>query len=252
MKTIVITGVGAPNSLGTIVARKFRAAPQKVKLIGILGPEIGLDAMADLDFLDSYYTCDLSNLNAVRFVFETISNVYKKIDCLINCAGMNKMNWFEDIYFNDFQKVMDVNFTAPLMITQYLLPSLAEAKGTVLNIISMGAHKPFRTSLAYNCSKAALKMATAQLARELTPKFDITVFGISPNELKGTGMTLENADEICRIRGWTPEQAELYRQAGSVYKEQTDPEKLAEFIVFLLKDKSNHAHLTGVDLYYGD
>ena len=45
---------------------------------------------------------------------------------------------------------------------------------------------PMTCSLAYNASKGAAHIMTLQLARELTKKHGITVFGIAPNKLKGT------------------------------------------------------------------
>ena len=93
-------------------------------------------------------------------------------------------------------------------------------------------------------------MATEQLARELAP--DVCVFGISPNELEGTGMTIDNAKEIQRLRGWSVEEAENYRRQGALVPERTSPRRLSEFIAYLLSRDDNHKHLTGVDLYYGN
>lgn len=234
----MITGVGSDSdrqSLGTMIAFALKRADPTNHITGIY-----LDDPCD--FCDKNIYMDLS------CKVEHVDYGADSLDCLINAAGTNKMNWFEDMTYDDFQHVMKVNLEAPIFLIQNLLPELIKAKGTVLNIISMGAHKPFRTSLPYNVSKAALKMATHQLARELS---DVTVFGISPNELEGTGMTLDNAKEIQRIRGWSEEQAEKYRLASGA-GERADPMVLAEFIAYLLIKKERHINLNGVDLYYGD
>lgn len=245
----VITGVSHENGLGVMIVKELRKIhDEKIEIISVCEP--GINPKVDVDEI---HYCDLRNIPKVIRIFSQIQDENPEIYCLINCAGTNQMDWFEDIDPMEYNNVMSVNCTSAIFAIQQLLPSLENTKGTVLNIISMGAHKAFRTSLSYNVSKAALKMANAQLARELTPKFGITVFGISPNELSGTGMTLKNANEICRIRGWTPEEAEEYRVKSSGQSaNQTDPSKLAEFIAYLLHKKENHKHLTGVDLYYGD
>jgi NAD(P)-dependent dehydrogenase (short-subunit alcohol dehydrogenase family) len=246
MRTYIITGVGKKNSLGNLIANaiktRHRYFHQECRIIAITAP----GQAAETSSCDQSFTCDLSGFANIKNLFTQLEKMNPEINCLINCAGMNKMDWFEDVDFSDFRDVMAVNCYAPIFITQYLFPSLARAKGTVFNVISMGAHKPFRTSLAYNVSKAGLLMATKQLARELIDK-GITVFGVSPNELSGTGMTLENAKEICRIRGWTPDQVEKARGV-----EQTSPNALADFVAYLLTEDSNHKMMNGVDLYYGD
>lgn len=235
----VITGFGAKNSLGTMIAAAILDVDPSAYVIGIYAPDVHT-MESGIDIAECIM-CDLSNYTDLVTAFSGISNIHMGIDCLINCAGINKMDWFKDVDVMDYDRVQAVNSSAPIWATQELLRALTAAKGTVLNIISMGAHKPFRTSLAYNVSKAGLLMATKQLARELR---DITVFGISPAELKGTGMTLDNCDEICKIRNWTPEQASS--------PNQIDPNKLAEFIAYLLHKKENHQALNGVDLCYGD
>ena len=231
----MITGVGATNSLGSMIAHAIKVADPTIHITGVYLEQ-------ECAFCDTNIYMDLS------WKVEHVDYGADSLDCLINAAGTNIMNWFADMTYEDFQYVMRVNVEAPIFLTKNLLPELSKSKGTVLNIISMGAHKPFRTSLPYNVSKAALKMATHQLARELS---GITVFGISPNELEGTGMTISNAKEIEKIRGWTPEEAERYRVASGA-EARTDPGVLADFIAYLLVKKERHVHLNGVDLYYGD
>jgi len=245
----VITGVGAKNGLGVKIIEALKEAHQDdIEIIAVCAP----GNFPEVE-VDNIYYCDLGDVIETIEAFSEISDEHPLVDCLINCAGANRMDWFEDVIPSEFMNVMNVNCNSAIFATQQLLPSLSEAKGTVLNIISMGAHRAFRTSLAYNVSKAGLKMANEQLARELNSKFGITVFGISPNELAGTGMTLENEPEICRVRGWSPEEAEEYRvKTSGQAANQTKPEQLAEFIAFLLHKKENHAMMNGVDLYYGD
>jgi NAD(P)-dependent dehydrogenase (short-subunit alcohol dehydrogenase family) len=252
MKNVyVVTGVGARNGLAYMICNAIKNADSDAFIVAVSAP--WEDQPESEELFDDVYYCNLSVIEDVPVIFGRISEKYSEIYCLINCAGANRMDWFENVIISDYNRVMNVNSTAPIFATQALLGSLSAAKGTVLNIISMGAHRPFRTSLAYNVSKAALKMATHQLAREITPKHGVAVFGISPNELAGTGMTLENLPEICRVRGWTPEQAEEYRvKVSGQASDQTDPRKLAEFISYLLCKKENHKHFNGVDIYYGD
>jgi NAD(P)-dependent dehydrogenase (short-subunit alcohol dehydrogenase family) len=172
-----------------------------------------------------------------------------ELDILINCAGVNEINWLPDVSEAEWDRVIDTNLKGIFMMTQACLPMLKASKGTVVNIVSNAAHMPMRCSAANNASKGGALILTKQLARELSP--DITVFSVSPNKLAGTGMSKHIDARVTRTRGWTEEQAAKYQLASLLPGEETPPEVLAEFIAFLLSNKRRHKYLTGCDLQYG-
>ena len=173
-----------------------------------------------------------------------------ELDVLINCAGINRINWLQNVSEQDWDAVMDVNVKGIFKMTQAFLPRLIERKGTVLNIVSNAAHMPMRCSAAYNASKGAALILTKQLARELTSQ-GVTVFSVSPNKLRGTEMSDSIDQQVITTRGWTLEEAQRYQLAGLLTGEETPPEAVAEFIAFLLQDKEHHRFLAGCDIPYG-
>lgn len=173
------------------------------------------------------------------------------VDVLINCAGVNKTNWLENVSDAEWDDVMDTNAKGIFKMTQWLLPSLVKAKGTVVNIVSNAAHVPMTCSAAYNASKGAAHILTLQLARELTKKYGITVFGVAPNKMRGTGMSRDIERQTVELRGWTPAQAQAYQLASLLPGEETPPAAVAEFIAFLLSERYRHKFLSGCILPYG-
>lgn len=170
---------------------------------------------------------------------------------VVNCAGINGADWFEDVSVEHFDKVMATNARAIMQVGQWALPALKANKGTICNIVSNASHMPMTSSLAYNASKAAAHMMTLQMARELTKKYGITVFGVSPNKLAGTGMSKAIEENVQRVRGWTPEFAAQYQLNALLAGEETDVVVLAEFIGFLLSSKERHKYLSGCVIPYG-
>lgn len=173
------------------------------------------------------------------------------LDVLINCAGVNHQDWIADTKMTDWARVMEVNAGAILAMTQACLPPLIASRGTVLNITSNAAWMPMTCSVAYNASKGAAHIMTLQMARELTRKYGITVFGIAPNKLRGTRMSEQIERDVLRTRGWTPEHAAEYQKAALLTGEETDPKVLAEFIAYLLSSKARHSQLSGCIIPYG-
>ena len=192
---------------------------------------------------------NLEDGNDVRTTKDLI--MWENIDVLINNAGVNLIDWLENFEEDMWDKVMDTNAKGIYMMTKACLPSLIRRKGTILNIVSNAAHMPMTCSLAYNASKGAAHIMTLQLARELTKKHGITVFGIAPNKLKGTGMSDAIDDQVVKTRGWTKEYAQQYQLNGVLTGEETPPQRLAEFVAFLLQSKEHHKYLTGCILPYG-
>jgi NAD(P)-dependent dehydrogenase (short-subunit alcohol dehydrogenase family) len=220
MKTAVVTG-GA-SGLGHFIAKELMMHEYNVVLY-------------DLEYGDN--VLDPANLP-------------KSIDVLVNCAGVNKINWLNDVTEEEWDYVMDVNVKGIFKMTQACLARLRASKGTVLNIVSNAAHMPMRCSAAYNASKGAALILTKQLARELISD-GITVFSVSPNKLRDTGMSRSIDAQVVKTRGWTLEQAQQYQLQGLLTGEETCPERCAEFIGFLLSKKERHQYLAGCDIPYG-
>lgn len=175
----------------------------------------------------------------------------EELDVLINCAGVNGIDMLEDVSDDLWDRVVGVNAKGIMKMSQACLPLLIKSKGTILNIVSNAAHMPMTSSICYNASKGAALIMTKQMARELTRRWGITVFSVSPNKLRDTEMSRQIDAEVVRTRGWTMEEARRYQLAGLLAGEETDPKQVAEFIAFLLQDKDHHKFLTGCDLQYG-
>ncbi len=89
------------------------------------------------------------------------------IDVLINNAGLGLPTLFADGVPEQLQDQLTVNFTAPLMLTRLLLPSLIERRGTVINIGSAITCVANSALGAYGATKAGLAYWNDALRREL-------------------------------------------------------------------------------------
>ena len=174
-----------------------------------------------------------------------------QLDALVNCAGVNHIAYLENLRDSDWDAVLSTNVKGIYKMTQACLPALSASKGTVLNILSDAAYWPMTASLPYNASKAAAAMATEQLARELGRRHGITVFGIAPNKLEGTGMSRYVDTVVPKVRGWDPAAAAKYQKAAFLAGTETPVQVLAEFIAYLLQTKERHRYLAGCILPYG-
>lgn len=168
---------------------------------------------------------------------------------IINCAGVNEINYIQDLSPEAFDNIMNINAKSNFLLAKYFFNQIEN--GTILSIVSNASRIPMTSSLAYNASKAAQEMIVKQMARELWQTRRTTVFGISPNKLHSTGMTDYIDRRVCETRGWSKDEAREYQLKGLPIGEETSPETLAEFIANLLSNKENHRYLHGCILQYG-
>jgi NAD(P)-dependent dehydrogenase (short-subunit alcohol dehydrogenase family) len=168
------------------------------------------------------------------------------VEALINCAGINGICEFEKVAPSFVRHLMDVNFVGPVFLIQALLRHLQMSPhGVVCNVVSDASYRPMRHSLAYNCSKAAMAMATKQLARELTKPYDVSVFSVNPGKMHGTYMSTYIDDQVREVRGWTHEESFKYFASASVTGKESSPDDIAEIIFQLVHHPDKARMLSG-------
>jgi NAD(P)-dependent dehydrogenase (short-subunit alcohol dehydrogenase family) len=185
---------------------------------------------------------DLANAadtaRAITDIKERLARDGSLLDALVNnaaispkAAGGARLN-ATDTPIEDWHRVYQVNFFAPLMLVRGLLDELERAQGAIVNITSIAGSRvhPFAGS-AYATSKAALAALTREMAADLGPR-GIRVNAISPGEIDtailspGTGKIVEEQIPMQRL--------------GS-------PEEVARAIYFLCSEQSSYVH--GAELH---
>jgi 3-oxoacyl-[acyl-carrier-protein] synthase-3 len=129
-----------------------------------------------------HYICDISNLNELKNLYETIIHKYGRIDILINNAGIAGCEKpFIETDFKDIDNIMNVNLIGTIYITKLFAETLKKYNGTIINISSIAAanniNNCFRRTL-YSMTKSAIGVFTRGLAGEL--KNYCNVYSINP------------------------------------------------------------------------
>jgi short-subunit dehydrogenase len=130
------------------------------------------------------HVVDLSDPDATRRLGETLLADCPRITLLVNNAGIALGGRFDQVTLEEFDIVMRVNFTAPLVLTHTLLPALKAAPGShLVNVSSLfGLIGPAGQS-AYSASKFALRGLTEVLRHEL-PEVGVGVTAVHPGGVR--------------------------------------------------------------------
>ena len=123
---------------------------------------------------------ELTSSKNVRTVITSSLKKFKKIDVLINCAGIQFVMPLEKYPEKVWRKMMDINLTTPFLFTKELLPVMRKNKwGRIVNIASTHGLIGSVNKSAYTASKHGLVGLTKVTALE-TAKDPITCNSLCP------------------------------------------------------------------------
>jgi NAD(P)-dependent dehydrogenase (short-subunit alcohol dehydrogenase family) len=140
---------------------------------------------------------------SIQAVVQHILDHFGHIDIWVNNAGIYRGTPMEDISMQEWQLMLDVNYTGVFVCTQAVAPVMKKQRGgRIINMSSIAGRTGFQNSLAYCSSKAAVIGLTRASAMDLAP-YGITVNAVCPGTIM-TDMVRRVDSDICRNEGWPP------------------------------------------------
>lgn len=167
---------------------------------------------------------------------------FGRIDILVNNAAFARSTRFPDLSAAEFREALEVNLTAPFLLTKAVLPTMqAQRYGRIINISSSAGRMVSTLGGAhYTASKAGLLGLTRAAAKELG-KFGITVNAVCPGMID-TELTHENA---------SPDLLERLAASYPVPRLGTALE-VADLICFAASEAAGYITGTSLDINGGD
>ena len=128
----------------------------------------------------AFFQVDVTDSNNLETMLSHIYGVSKKIDILVNAAGINLRIPAEDLSLDDWQKTININLTAPYYLSQLVVKKMKENQwGRIINIASLQSLRAFDDSIPYGASKGGVMQLTRALAQSYS-KHGILVNAIAP------------------------------------------------------------------------
>lgn len=224
--------------------------------IGLAGVEVFLESgvnvvIADIDLKAAKETAeklsgrgpevvavrtDVTDPESVRNLVAQVSAKFSSLDILFNNAGICVNESAENMSFENWKRVIDINLTGVFLMAQAAgRIMIRQGSGVIINTASMSAHIVNRPQpqCAYNASKAGVIQLTRSLAVEWA-KYGVRVNSISPGYI-ATDITLRAPEEW--KQSWNEQSV-----AGRMGK----PEELKSALLYLASEGSSFT--TGADL----
>jgi len=233
-KVALITG--AARNVGAATAVRLAQAGARVVVVDLTAPSLEetVRAVRSIDPEAAHaIACDISDRDAVERMAAEASEVFGRLDILINNVattdrGHTVLNLPED----DWDSVLRVGLTSTFLCTKYVGQRIRDHGngGAIVNLGSTSAYKGRKNVIAYSASKAGVINMTRSMAVQLAP-FGIRVVSVSPNRV---GSPVGQSE--------IPEDRDQNNLVGRVGR----PEDIANAIRFLVSEQASF--ITGIDV----
>ncbi len=187
-RTALVTG--ASGGLGAHLARRLAREGMDVALAARREAELSALAaeLGALGVRSVALPVDLSDLSQIDPLLERAQDALGPLDLLLNNAGVEAVGAFTTVTREELTSTVDLNLTAPLLLTHGVLAGmLARGRGHVVFISSLGG----RSGPAYDEPYAATKAGLIGLTQSLRAEYRHKPVGFSvvcPGFIAGEGM----------------------------------------------------------------
>jgi NAD(P)-dependent dehydrogenase (short-subunit alcohol dehydrogenase family) len=225
-KVVVITGAG--SGIGRALA--LDAAAKGAVLALSDWDEVGLVETAQQVQRTAHREVrtdklDVRDRDAMKAYAASVAEEFGRVNVIVNNAGVALHGDFEEVSYEDFEWVMDVDFWGVMQGTKEFLPHLiASGDGHVVNVSSLFGLIGMPGQTAYNAAKFAVRGLTEALRQEmLVAGHPVQVTAVHPGGIK-TGIA-RNARATA-----SHDQATVAKHFDTKLARMT-PERAAEIII---------------------
>ncbi|CAN7767794.1 SDR family NAD(P)-dependent oxidoreductase [Variovorax sp. LjRoot178] len=178
---------------------------------------------------------DLADSVRLRERVDFVTAEFGPPDILVNNAGISAMIRAEECLLEQWQAMVNVNVTAPMLLMQHALPHMKQQRwGRIVNVASISGIRAGTGRMPYGTSKAALIAMSRQFAVEVAP-WGVTVNSIAPGPVD---TPLARANHSAETRDTYGEMVPM-RRYGT-------PDEIADAILFLASEQASY--ITGQTL----
>ena len=170
-KTAVISGAASKRGIGRATAQLFAEQGARVAILDV-DADGAAEAAQELGAGHVGFGCDVADLASCRRAAEQALAAFGAVDILINNAGITQPLKVMDVRPEDWTRVVDVNMTGVLYLSQAFIPHMRERKrGSIVCMSSVSAQRGGGVfgGPHYSAAKAAVLGLAKAMAREFGP-----------------------------------------------------------------------------------
>ena len=131
-----------------------------------------------------YFKLNIKQKSSIKNLFKFIKIKFKRLDVLVNNAGINKPTDFDKIKEKDWDDILEVNLKGPFMVMQESKKLIKKSKnGSIINVSSVSGQYGGPRTAHYAASKAGL-ISLNQVAARFFSKYKVRCNSLVPGFVK--------------------------------------------------------------------
>jgi short-subunit dehydrogenase len=150
--------------------------------------------LADGDDGVGWQTLDVADPEAVERAFEAAADAHGPPDIVINCAGLARPDYFENIAAEDFDQTLQVNLYGTRHVAAAAYPYLRDRDGHLVNVSSVAGYIGVFGYTDYSASKYGV-IGFSEALRAEARQDDVDVSVLCPPDTRTPGFEEENASK---------------------------------------------------------
>ena len=182
-KVAVVTG--GSRGIGAAIAKRLAADGASVGITYTKGADAAASVVKEIERAGGKaiaIQADATDANVVKAAIEKTVATFGRLDVLVNNAGTAIPKLFEETTLEEMDRVIDINFRGVMIATQVALKHMNNG-GRIISIGSCVGERTMTPGLAaYSATKAAVKLFTQGLSREVGNR-GITVNNVQPGPI---------------------------------------------------------------------
>ncbi len=199
---------GASSGIGRRMALTLSQAGAEVVLVGRNEAALA-EAMEQLKIESGgrarSIAADLLDRSALGDVVAEASEAYGAPDILINAAGINLREPWDEITEASWDRTLDINLSTPFFLARHCIPGMKQkGRGNIVNVASLQSFRAFANGMAYGASKGGIAQLTRAMA-EAWSRFGIVTNAVAPGffPTELTRKVYENPELLAHNAGMT-------------------------------------------------
>ncbi len=128
----------------------------------------------------STIAADLLDRSVLDDVVASASKAFGAPDILVNAAGINLREPWDEISEASWDRTLDINLSTPFFLARSCIPGMkTKGRGNIINVAWLQSYRAFANSMAYGASKGGVAQLTRAMAEAWSP-FGIVSNAIAP------------------------------------------------------------------------
>lgn len=230
-KRVMVTG--AASGIGLATAQRFAQEGASVFLVDRDEDSLLKIALDHANFA-GHAVADVASEDDVKKSFKAMDEVLGGIDVLVSNAGISVRSDFDEISYEQWRRVMDINLGGMFLTAKEATVRMKrQGGGVILMTASSNGTEGHRWYADYNASKAGVILLAKTMALELAPV--IRVNCVCPGYVLTPMQRAEYTDEMLAATN-----------EGIPMKRHAEPEEIGALYAFLASDDARY--ITGADI----